>query len=74
MILKLTERNGHPGYRLIEVTSVTFRRLDEPCVTFRERGSQAEVCVTLKGNAFVLNESGDTIDSFMLNNHRKVGP
>jgi hypothetical protein len=73
MFLKLMER-GTEDFRLVEVSSVSFRRLEEPCVVYRETGSAEEKRAFLKGDAFVLNADGDTIEKFhLVPKLRKVG-
>lgn len=73
MFLKLMER-GTEDFRIIEVSSVSFRRLEEPCVVYREMAATEEKRAFLKGDAFVLNSEGDTIEKFYLvPKLRKVG-
>jgi len=64
VFLKLT--NGASGFRVIEITSCAFRRLPEPAVDFREIGTVEDVTYPLTGNAFLLNNDGNTIESFFL--------
>lgn len=63
MILKLTE-NG--GFRLLEATDIHFSRAPEPSVTFKRDPGSAEERITLVGDAFVLDEGGNTLDKFFI--------
>ena len=64
MFLKLT--NGASGFKVIEITACAFRRFPEPAVDYREIGTSEDVTMTLAGNAFLLNNEGNTIESFFL--------
>jgi hypothetical protein len=59
VILKMVE-NG--GFRLIEVTACHFSRAPTPHVVYTSKGVESRH--DLVGDAFVLNESGETIDKF----------
>lgn len=65
MFLKLVERDNKRNFVMIEVTSVSFRRLEESRVIYKERGTSTEIEISLSGNAFILNDVGDTIESFI---------
>lgn len=72
MFLKVMEGAG--GFRIIEVSSASFRRLEEPCVVYRETGSLEERRLFLIGDAFLLNSEGDTFEKFhLVPKLRKVG-
>lgn len=51
---------------MIEITSCTFHRHPEPHVAYKEVGASDEVTLALAGNAFLLNNDGNTIESFFL--------
>lgn len=61
MFLKLMEGEG--GFRMIEVSEVAFRRYPEPTVLYKN-GTGVEIAVPLCNHAFLVNENGDTIESF----------
>ena len=64
MFVKLLGSNAGE-YRILEVISVAFRRLPEPCAVCNE-GLADERTVALHNPsiAFVLNDDGKTIDKF----------
>lgn len=65
MIVKLIERTTG-GFRNIEgVTDCSFRRLPEPVVVCNP-GTPHEKTYPLVGDAFLLNDRGDTIEKFTL--------
>jgi hypothetical protein len=71
--LKILEQGG---FRVIEVASASFRRLEEPCVLYRVKGEDEEKKLVLTGNAFLLNSEGDTFETFRFEPKqtlRKVG-
>jgi hypothetical protein len=67
MYLKLMEGGG--GFRMIDVSEVTFRRFPEPRVLYKN-GTGEIVEVALSKDAFLLNEYGDTIESLVVRNRR----
>lgn len=72
MFLKLMSRE-RGDFEVIEVTRARFIRNGEPTVEYRERGFVETVAQRLLGNAFLLNDSGDTVESFVIEALRKAG-
>jgi len=64
VFLKLT--NGASGFKVIEITACAFRRFPEPAVDYHEVGTSEDVTIKLSGHAFLLNNVGDTIESFFI--------
>jgi hypothetical protein len=70
--LKLIEK-GTGGFHIIETRSCFFRRHPEPVAVCDADTPQART-YPLSGNAYLLNEKGATIETFLLNGHdRKAG-
>jgi hypothetical protein len=70
--LKLIER-GTGGFHIIETRSCSFRRHPDPVAVLDADTPNARV-FPLAGNAYLLNERGQTIETFLLNGHdRKTG-
>lgn len=62
MYLKVMERSNG-DFRIIECTDCAFRRHPEPAAII-DSGTNGEYIVPLHGPAYLLNERGDTIQSF----------
>jgi hypothetical protein len=65
--LKLMEGGG--GFRVISVSEVSFRRLPEPKILYKN-GTVEEKEVALSNDAYLLNENGDTIEFFVVRGRR----
>ena len=67
MYLKLMEGDGN--FRVIEVTEISFRRLPEPMVIYKN-GTGIDITQPLSNPAFLLNENGDTLEAFIVRKGR----
>lgn len=65
MYLKLIEQDGG-GFRVIETRSVLFRRHPEP-VAIADHDLPTAQTYPLTANAYLLNDRGQTIETFVLN-------
>lgn len=71
MYLKLIERDGG-GFQVIEARTVLFRRHPEP-VAICDQDLPTGKTYPLTANAYLLNDRGQTIETFVLNGSRKTG-
>lgn len=71
MYLKLIERDGG-GFQVIETRTVLFRRHPEP-VAICDADLPTAKTYPLTANAYLLNDRGQTIETFVLNGSRKTG-
>jgi hypothetical protein len=70
--LKLSEK-GTGGFQVIETRSCSFRRHPDP-VAVCDADSPNPRVFPLVGNAYLLNDRGQTIETFFVNGHdRKAG-
>lgn len=71
MFLKLIERDG--GFQVIEARTVAFRRHPE-AVAIVDQGLASTRTFPLVHNAYLLNDAGKTIETFIINGDRKAPP
>lgn len=63
MLLKLMHEGG--DFELIEVSSCAFQRIgDTAHAVFKHTVDSAEQVVALRGSAYIMNQAGDTIESY----------